>query len=60
MVMEAGLIDAVFNNKSDYIDRMAGWSDPLYREIAGKLPPGQKPSDFVTSLNVTAFKSKTE
>ncbi|MFH2001817.1 MAG: arsenite methyltransferase [Planctomycetota bacterium] len=60
MVQEARLIEVVFDNKSDYIDRMAEWSDPLYREIAGKLPAGKKPSDFVTSLNVTAFKPKTQ
>jgi len=60
MVQDAGLEEAVFENRSDYINRMAEWSDPLYREIAAKLPPGTKPGDFVTSLNVTAFKPKTE
>jgi SAM-dependent methyltransferase len=56
MVAGAGLVDAQFETESDYVDRMVGWSDPLYREITSKLPPGSKPSDFVTSLKVTARK----
>ena len=56
MVRAAGLAEAVFEAKSDYIDQMAEWSDPLYREIAGKLQPGTEPSDYVTSLNITARK----
>ncbi|MBI4563416.1 MAG: arsenite methyltransferase [Planctomycetes bacterium] len=60
MVREAGLVDATFEPKSDYIDQMATWSDPLYRDIAGKLPEGAKPSDFVTSLNITATKPNAE
>ena len=60
MVRSAGLVDAVFETKSDYIDRMAEWSDPLYHEIAGKLPPGTKPSDFVTSLTIKTKKNRDE
>ncbi len=56
MINAAGLVDTVFDAKSAYIDSMSEWSDPLYKEIAGKLPPGTKPSDFVTSLNITARK----
>ena len=56
MVRAAGLAEAVFEAKSDYIDQMTEWSDPLYREIAGKLPPETKPSDYVTSVNITARK----
>ncbi len=56
MVRAAGLVNAVFEPKTDYINQMAEWSDPLYREIAGKLPKGTKPADFVTSLNITARK----
>lgn len=56
MIKAAGLVDSAFDAKSAYIDSMSEWSDPLYREIADKLPPGTKPSDFVTSLNITARK----
>ena len=52
----AGLTDAEFELKSDYIDSMSEWSDPLYQKITDKLPSGTKPSDFVTSLNVSARK----
>ena len=56
MMKASGLVDVVFDAKSAYIDSMSEWSDPLYKEIASKLPPGTKPSDFVTSLNMTARK----
>ena len=56
MVRAAGLVDAVFEAKSDYIDQMTEWSDPLYREIMATLPHGTKPADFATSLNITARK----
>ena len=56
MVRAAGLVDAVFEAKSDYIDQMTEWSDPLYREIIARLPPGTRPADFATSLNITARK----
>lgn len=56
MIKAADLVDAACETKSDYMDSMSEWSDPLYREIADKLPPDTKPSDFVTSLSVTARK----
>jgi SAM-dependent methyltransferase len=59
MIEAAGLVDAVFESKSDYIDSMAEWSDPLYQEIAGQLPPNAKLSDYVTSLNIAAKKPDT-
>lgn len=57
MVKAAGLVKAVFESKSDYIAQMSEWSDPLYKEIASKLPQGTSPADFVTSLSITAKKS---
>ncbi len=56
MIEDAGLVNPEFEMKSDYIDSMSDWSDPLYREIAENLPAGAKASDFVTSLNITAYK----
>lgn len=56
MLTLAGLVNPEFILKSDYIDNMSNWSDPLYREIAAKLPAGAKASDYVTSLNITAYK----
>ncbi len=54
MIDEAGLVDAVFETNSDLIDDMITWSDPLYRELATKLPPETKPSDYVTNLSIAA------
>jgi hypothetical protein len=36
---------------------MTNWEDPLYRKIVESLPAGTKPSDFITSLDVTATKA---
>jgi hypothetical protein len=43
--------------KSDYIDQMAKWADPFYREISSGLPAGARPGDYITSLDITAVKS---
>jgi hypothetical protein len=42
--------------KPEYIDAMTNWDDPLYRKIIAALPEGTKPSDFITSLDVTAVR----
>jgi len=60
MVREAGLVEAGFETKSDYIDGMTKWSDSFYHEIVGKLESGTKPSDYVTSLAITARKPSGE
>jgi len=60
MIRRVGLTEAVFETNSHYMDQMADWSDATYREIAAGLPAGTKPSDFVTSLSVTASKPVTE
>lgn len=52
----AGLSEIVLTPKSHYIDALTNWEDPLYRKIIESLPPGSKPSDFITSLDVTARK----
>jgi SAM-dependent methyltransferase len=56
MIRAAGLVEASLKKDSGYMDGMSGWSDPLYRELAAKLPPGTRPGDFVTSLSITARK----
>jgi len=56
MAREAGLEDVVLTRKDGYVDAMAEWQDPMYRRIVESLPPETKPSDFVTSLYVTARK----
>ncbi len=56
MAIEAGLENIQFEVRSDYIDAMTSWEDPLYKEIVALLPEGAKPGDFVTSLSITATK----
>ncbi|MBL8760514.1 MAG: arsenite methyltransferase [Phycisphaerae bacterium] len=56
MARAAGLVDIVLTPKGHYIDAMTNWEDPLYRKIVSSLPAGTKPSDFITSLDVTANK----
>lgn len=52
----AGLTDIVLTPKPQYIDAMTNWQDPLYRKIVESLPAGTRPSDFITSLDVSARK----
>ena len=56
MLLAAGLTVTELKTSPDYIDNMNEWSDPLYQDIASKLPTGTKASDFVTNLSVTARK----
>lgn len=56
MAKEAGLGDVVLNARSGYVDGMVDWQDPLYQKIISRLPDGERPSDYITSLEVTARK----
>lgn len=56
MARAAGLCDLSLTPKPHYIDAMTNWADPLYRRIVENLPPGSKPSDYVTSLDMTGVK----
>ncbi len=56
MAREAGLRDIVTKSKASYIDGMVDWQDPLYQKIIANLRAGAKPSDYVTSLEITARK----
>jgi len=56
MVRQAGLVDINLESKTEYIDQMDEWSDPLYREIISHLPKGKTLGDYVTSLYVNARK----
>ena len=56
MAKEAGLVDILLKAKVAYIDGMVDWQDPLYQKIIAKLPSGAKPSDYITSLEITARK----
>jgi len=56
MAKEAGLTNIVLNPKTTYIDGMVDWQDPLYQKIIANLPAGTKPSEYITSLEITARK----
>ena len=58
MAREAGLVEIRLKAKCEYIDGMVDWQDPFYRKIIAHLPAGAKPSNYVTSLEITASKSK--
>jgi SAM-dependent methyltransferase len=56
MAREAGFSEIALKPKAAYIDGMVDWKDPLYQKIIASLPAGAKPSDYITSLEVTARK----
>lgn len=58
MAAAAGLREITLTSKPEYIDAMTNWEDPLYRKIIESLPAGSKTSDYITSLDVSARKSR--
>ena len=56
MAREAGLTNIQLVKKSEYINKMTSWSDPLYKQIVASLPEGSTPGDYVVSLEVSAVK----
>jgi len=56
MVKKAGLIDIRIDQEAYGIDAIADCNDPLYREVRESLPPNGKLSDYIVSVNITAFK----
>ena len=56
LAREAGLSDIRLNPKPGYVDSLVEWQDPLYQKIMAHLPEGTKPSDYITSLEITARK----
>ena len=58
MARQAGLSDIEINEKAYSIDVMADCNDPLYKQAKEALPHGAKLSDYIVSVNLTAFKTK--
>ena len=58
MVNQAGLCDLQINEKAYSIDIITDCNDPLYRQVKESLPQGAKLSDYIISVNITAFKSR--
>ena len=56
MATHAGLVDIQIDEKAYSIDVMADCNDPLYREVKEFFQKGKKLSDYIVSINITAFK----
>jgi arsenite methyltransferase len=56
MVRAAGFASITLTPKSEYVDAMSGFNDPLYAEMLTHLPAGSRPGDYITSLEVAARK----
>jgi uncharacterized protein YmfQ (DUF2313 family) len=58
MAKKAGLADIKIEEKAYNIDVMADCSDPLYKQVKEFLPEGGKLSDYIVSVDITAFRAK--
>lgn len=57
MAEAAGLTDIRLERNDTSVDAMVGTvQDPMYNQITQHLPAGTKPSDFITSLGLSATK----
>lgn len=57
MMRAAGLANIGLTQKPGYIKTLAEIQDPLYRRIAEKLPAGEQPAEYITSVDIAARKS---
>jgi len=58
MARAAGFTKLALSENAQAIEKMVDWSDPLYSAILEHLPPGVRPADYVTSLDVSAVKPR--
>lgn len=56
LLERSGFNAIVLTPKPDYVRNMQDWNDPLYRQIAETLPPGEEMADYVVSLSIEARK----
>lgn len=56
LLAKTGFTDIVLTPKPDYVRNMQAWNDPLYKQIAEALPPGEEIADYVVSLAIEARK----
>ena len=57
MVAAAGLVDRAFADKGEAVEAMLPVDDPMTDHLLGLLPAGTKPSDYITSMIISARKS---
>jgi len=53
----AGLTDLSIEKKSDYIQTLVSFEDPLYKKVLEAMPKGTKLDDFITSADIVAVKA---
>lgn len=58
MIEAAGLTGIEIRPKPEYVATLSQFEDPLYRKIADALPQGKTAADYITSIDVTARKSR--
>jgi len=56
MMKEAGLTEVALTPKREYMEALAPSQDPLYRKILAAMPKGTRPSDYATSMYISARK----
>jgi hypothetical protein len=56
MVLAAGLVDRAFTDKGEAVEAMLPVDDPMTSHLLGLLPAGTKPSDYITSMIISARK----
>lgn len=56
MAKQAGLDDIKVTEKKYNLDVMVDCNDPIYKQVTESLPEGTKISDYIVSVDVTAFK----
>ena len=57
MVEASGLRDRAFTDKGEAVEAMLPVDDPMTEHLLGLLPAGTKPSDYITSMIISARKS---
>jgi arsenite methyltransferase len=56
MIVSAGLTDTQISVKKYNVDVMDNCNDSLYQSVRNHLPTGKKLSDYVVSVDITAYK----
>jgi SAM-dependent methyltransferase len=56
MVNASGLVEGAFTDKGEAVEAMIPVDDPMADHLLGLLPEGTKPSDFITSMIISARK----
>jgi len=55
-VKAAGLTDLSIEKKSNYIETLISFEDPLYKKVLEAMPKGAELKDFITSADIAAVK----